>query len=69
MQGALIANSMEKSLDWKADMEVNNEQFYGTRSLCVIKNVSSYFFHVALQSNFGPWPPPWNFQFHFGYQI
>jgi hypothetical protein len=26
-----------------------------------------FFFPVALQPNFGPWPPPWNFPFHFDY--
>jgi hypothetical protein len=35
------------------------------------KDISSllpiFFFPVALQPNFGPWPPPWNFPFHFSY--
>jgi hypothetical protein len=35
----------------------------------ILKKKQLFFPPVALQPNFGPWPPPWSFLFHFGYWI
>jgi hypothetical protein len=45
---------------------IGTELFHGVKA-AEVWSWQLFFFSVALQPNFGPWSPPWNFPFHFDY--